>query len=51
MQGEFEPPATGAGTQFAFETPLVLITRAQPSQRREFRALQWGFPNPDYCSR
>lgn len=40
MQGELVPPAAGGGTQFAFETPIVLITRAQPSQRREFRALQ-----------
>lgn len=40
MQGELVPPATGAGTQFAFETPIVLITGAQPSQHREFRALQ-----------
>lgn len=40
MQSELVPPATGAGTQFAFETPFVLITRAEPSQHGEFRALR-----------
>lgn len=40
MQGELVLPATGAGTQFAFETPIVLITRPEPSQHREFRTLQ-----------